>query len=265
MKKEAKLIKKVKRLLKRLGSPRYLHHFGPKTYEFKEHFQALMIRAYCKLSLRRTADLMDLFGVRCPSKSALQYTASKIKNSFWDKLLEILSGGKHYIVAIDSTGLSRTNPSYHYLRRINGKPPKVYAKLSAAFDTKKKKFCAARVRVLPAHDVKDAPFLMKKSNAEIIVADKAYNSEKLFRQADENGIVLMSPKKKNVKKGYCRKKMQKLFKTRTYNRRQMGESGFGSIKRKFGASVSSKTARTIRSEIYGRLICHNLFGSFIEI
>jgi len=263
MKREAKLIKKVKRLLKRLGSPRYLHHFGPKTYEFKEHLRALLMKSFCQLSYRRIAKLFDLFGIRCPSKSALQYTAEKLDSAFWSRILKLTSGDS-YIVAIDSTGLSRTNPSYHYLRRINGKPPKVYAKLSVAFDTRKKKFCAARVRVLPAHDVKDAPFLIKKSMAKIVVADKAYNSEKLFQQADKLGMVLMSPKRKNVKKGYCRRKMQKLFRTRTYNRRQLGESGFGSVKRKFGASVSSKTARTIRSEVYGRLACHNLFGSFIE-
>jgi len=29
----------------------------------------------------------------------------------------------------------------------------------------------------------------------------------------------MSPKRKNIKKRYCRRKMQKLFRTKTYNRR----------------------------------------------
>jgi len=34
------------------------------------------------------------------------------------------------------------------------------------------------------------------------------------------------------------------------------------MKRKFGASVSSKRIKTIRAELYGRLLAHNLFGSF---
>jgi len=54
--------------------------------------------------------------------------------------------------------------------------------------------------------------------------------------------------------------MHKNFRIRTYHRRELIESGFGSIKRKFGSSVSSKKARTIRSEIYGRLVCHNIFS-----
>jgi len=29
--------------------------------------------------------------------------------------------------------------------------------------------------------------------------------------------------------------------------------------------VSSKTARTIRAEVYGKLICHNIFSYFIEV
>ncbi|HLC85893.1 MAG TPA: hypothetical protein VJG30_01235, partial [Candidatus Nanoarchaeia archaeon] len=42
-------------------------------------------------------------------------------------------------------------------------------------------------------------------------------------------------------------------------------SGISSVKRKFGSSVSSKTARTIRAEVYGKLICHNIFSYFIEV
>ncbi|MCX6706930.1 MAG: hypothetical protein NT001_02200, partial [Candidatus Woesearchaeota archaeon] len=36
-------------------------------------------------------------------------------------------------------------------------------------------------------------------------------------------------------------------------------SGNSSIKRCYGSSVSSKTVRTIRTEVYARLACHNLF------
>ncbi len=174
-------------------------------------------------------------------------------------MLKATSGTVH-LVAIDSTGLSRTNPSYHYLKRIDGKIPKVPIKLSTAFDTKRKKFCAAKIRVLPAHDTKDAKFLLQHSNPKIAVADKGYNSEKLYLFAEENNILLMIPKKSNVRRGHCRKKMQKLFRLRTYHRRELVESSNSSIKRKFGASVSSRSVRIVRTEVYGRLACHNLFS-----
>ena len=259
MTKEIRLFKKVKRLLRRMGYPRWLHHFGPKTYEFWQHLAVLLVRFFCRLSYRRVKQLFDLLGMVCPSKSALQNTAKKLSSTFWQRVLKATSGSA-YLIAIDSTGLSRTNPSYHYLRRIDGKIPKIPIKLSTAFDTKKKKFCAAKIRVLPAHDIKDAKFLLNRSNPKIAVADKGYNAEHLFRFAAENKIELLVPSKCNAKRGFYRKKAQKKFRLRTYHRRELVESSNSSIKRCYGSSVSSRKARTIRTEVYGRLACHNIFG-----
>ena len=98
MEKKVKLVKKVKRLLKHLGCPRWLHHFGPKTYEFHEHLTALIARAYCRLSYKRTNklfNLLDMFSFTCPSKSALQYTAkNKSKLSlFTENRLQLVESG----------------------------------------------------------------------------------------------------------------------------------------------------------------------------
>ena len=259
MGKENKLVKKVKRLLRHLGCPRWLHHFGPKTYEFYEHLCALLIRFFSRLSYRRVNQLCDLLGLRCPSKSALQYTSKKLSASFWQRVLNATSGTP-YIVALDSTGLSRTNPSYHYLRRIDGKMPQIPIKLSVAFDTKKKKFCAAMIRVLPAHDLRDAEHLLQQSKPTIAVADKAYSSEKLYRFSAQNNILLMVPQKKNAKHGLWRIRMYKQFRLRTYHRRALVEAANSSFKRKFGSSVSAKRVRTVRTEVYGRLACHNIMG-----
>src|SRR3989344_3831144 len=174
--KEVKLVNKVKRFNKRLGMPRWLHHYGPKTYEFYEHFCCLLIRYYCRLSYRRIAKLLNLLGFVCPTKSSLQRTAKKIPSQLWNKALAITSGVKHHIIAIDGTGFSRTNPSYHYLRRIDGKLPKIPIKLSATLDTKTKKWCSAQVRVLPAHDTKDVKSLLNDLKFNILVADKGYNT-----------------------------------------------------------------------------------------
>lgn len=269
MKKEVKLVNKVKRLLKRLRCPRWLHHFGPKKFEFYEHIAALLVRHYCRLSYRRTVKLLDLLGFTCPSKSALQFTTNKIRFSIWNKLLELTSGYKHHIIAIDSTGLSRSNPSYHYLRRIDGKWPRIPVKLSVAFDTKLKKYCAAKIRVLPAHDIKDVKSLLNHIQTNILVADKAYDANWLHRYCYDRNIQAHIPMRDYGKarhiRNTCRKRAAKNFRTRTYHRREMVESGNHSIKTKFGFSVNSKKATTIRSDIYGRLLCHNLFGFIIEI
>lgn len=258
MTKEIRLIKKVKRLLRRLGMPRWLHHYGPKKYEFLDHLCALLMRLFSKLSYVRVVQLFELMGVKCPSKSALQYTAAKLDAAFWQRLLKATSN-QAYLIAIDSTGLARANPSYYYLKRIDAKMPKVPIKVSVAIDTRTKKFCSAKIRVLPAHDSLDASFLLRSTRPKIAVLDKAYSSERLYEQAYEQKILLMIPQKKNAKRGFFRKKMLQQFKIRTYHRREMAESGISSFKRKYGTSVSSRTVRTIRTDVYGRLACHNIF------
>ena len=262
MKKEVRLLNKVKRLLRRLGHPRWLHHYGPKTYEFYEHLSALLIRFFCKLSYRRTKQLCELLGIRCPSKSSLQRTAKKLSADFWQRLLKATSGCP-YLVAIDSTGFSRENPSYYYLKRIDGKMPKVPVKASVAFDTRKKKFCAAKVRVLAAHDIRDAKALLLQSKPKVLVADKGYDARWIHEFCKKLGIMPHIPVRNWGKPRFrnmgLRMKSAKKFNLRVYHRRELVESGFSAIKRKFGSSVSSKTVRTIRTEVYGRLVCHNLF------
>ena len=236
-----------------------MHHFGPKKYQLRDHLVGLLIRAFGNFSYARTVQLFDLLGMKCPSKSTLHYNAKKLDANFWQKILNATCGIS-YLIAMDGTGLSRSMPSYHYLKRIDGKMPKVPIKLSVAFNTRKKKFAAAKIRVRPAHDTKDAKYLLKYSNPQIAVADKGYVSEKIYEFAYQNNTLLMIPKKSNAKRGYYRKKMHKQYRLKTYHRRELVESGNSSIKRKYGSSVSSRTVRTIRTEIYARLACHNITG-----
>jgi len=42
MEREEKLTREIKRLLRQIGAPRFLHHFGPKKYELKQHLFALL-------------------------------------------------------------------------------------------------------------------------------------------------------------------------------------------------------------------------------
>lgn len=267
MKKEEKLVNKVKRLLRKSGIPRYLHRFGPKKYELYEHMAALMIRFYCRLSYRRAVYFLNLLGIKCPSKSALQYTMKRIKSSLWQRILNATAGNNHYILAIDSTGITRTNPSYHYLKRINEALPKVPVKLSCSFDTRKKRFCSAKISVLPRHDIKDAKPLLQNTKASILVADKGYDANWLHEYCASRNVEAHIPMRQYGKSKHHnysqRMKAAKLFRMRTYHRRELIESGFFGIKSKYGSSVSSRSARTIRAELYGRLICYNLFLYFI--
>ena len=262
MKKEIKLVNKVKRLLRKIGCPRWLHHFGPKKYEFLDHCFALLCKQLWQLSYRRIASILTMLGIKCPSKSALQYNAKRIPFALWKNLLRATTQPIH-IAAIDSTGMARNVVSYHYLWRIDrDKPSAKPLKLSLAVDTAKKTVTAARIKAsFWSNDVKDMPYLINnmKHVPKVIVADKAYDSEKLHEYAYDRGIRTVIPLKKNAKRGFYRLKNAKSFKIRTYHRREIVESVISALKRKFGSYVRSRKIQTQRAEIFCRLILHNIF------
>jgi|SRR3989344_2085904 len=266
VKREIKLVNKVKRLVRRLGFPRFLNKYGPKKYELYLYLCIFLIRHFCRLSYRRTVNFLCLLDFKCPSKSSLHYNNKNIPIRLWINALKLTSGSLHHIIAVDSTGLTRVNPSYYYLRRIDGKIPKKYTKVSIAYDTRNKKYCSSKIRLIPRHDVNDFNYLINNIKCKIIVADKGYDSEKIHKYCYTNNIEAHIPIRKYGKGrhknlGY-RIRASKLFRLRTYGRRNIVESGMHSLKSKYGYTVNSKKAKTIKADIYGRMLCHNLLGTF---
>lgn len=257
---EVKLIKKLKRLLRQTHTPRWLHHLGPKKYEFYQHMLALWFRQACELSYRRAVKLLEELGFDVPSYSAL-CKMNKRAATLMERLFQnTCPFGQVIVASIDATTLARTNPSWHYIKRIGRKKPvQPPLKLSMVVDTRRKKILALRVRARPRHDTKDVKYLLKRMAApKILVADKGYDAEWIHELAHERGIITMIPSRKNTKKGFYRKKMWKLFRTRTYHRREMSESLFGAAKQKYGSSVSSRMIQTQRADVYCRATLHNL-------
>ena len=258
--KEVKLINKIKLLLKKAKVPRFLHRFGPKKYEFYQHMVALFVKQACKLSFRRVVKLLNMLGFQVPTYSALCKMQKRIPLCMWQLFLKLTCPEFTNLCAVDSTGFSLSNPSWHFVKRINRrKPVKSYAKLSAFFDTRRKKFLAIRIRSKPRHDIKDVNYLLNIfSNFRKLLGDSAYDAESLHELAYEKGIVTVIKPRKNVKKGVYRRKQMKSYRKRTYNRRSMVESGFGSIKRKYGNYVSGRSIVSYRAEIYCKCTLHNM-------
>lgn len=260
MKKEVKLARKIKRLLKQLNQREYLHHFGPKKYKLFQHIFALMLMQICKMSFRRVENFSVLLNVKVPTYSALCKSRKRVPMKLWNSLLRLTSGLKHNSVAVDSTGFSRTNPSFHFLKRINSKNPvKRYAKLSAFLDLPTRKFIALKVRVKPHHDIKDVNYLLKMSLPKAkLFGDSAYDAESLHKRCFELKIQTIIKPRRNVKGGFYRRKQVKNYSEKKYYQRSLIESGFGSLKRKYGGSVFGKNWKSVNSEIYCKAICHNL-------
>jgi transposase len=262
MTKEAKLVKKVKGLLKHAKVPRFLHRFGPKKYKFWQHFLALFVKQELNLSYRRVEALLSDFGIKVPTYSALCKCVKRLPLAIFRLLLNATIGLKSIAVAaIDSTGFTRTNPSGHYLQRIDRlKPIKQSVKLSVLADAKSHKILSARIRALPAHDIRDAKYLIGKTQVlpKVLVGDSAYDAESLHKLAFDKGFKTVIKPRRNVRRGFYRRKMQQFYSERIYHKRENVESTFSRLKQLHGGSVRCRTARTQRAEIFCKIIAHNL-------
>ena len=163
MKNELKLVKKVKHLIKKAGLPRWLHHYGPKKYEFLHHAIAYLFKQECKLGYRRVVRLLRGLGFKCPYPSALWTSFNKISLPLWQRLLAATSGSRVNIVALDAFGWSRPVSSPYYYKRIDKPyPVDIPLKFSLAINTSTKKILALRLRSKKAHDIRDFNYLIKR-------------------------------------------------------------------------------------------------------
>jgi len=267
MKKEVKLFKKIKGLLKQLNCRSYLHHFGPKKYKFVQHLFALLMMNACRLSFRRTSNLLMMLGFIVPTYSALCKSRKRIPLFLWNSALKLTAGINHSSVAIDSTGISRTNPSFHYIKRIDRKTPmKSYIKQSTLFDIENKTFIAIRVRAKPRHDINDAKYLLKRADIQTtLFGDTAYDAENLHQYCYERGIQTLIKPRKNVRRGFYRKKQMKNYSEEKYHQRSLIEAGQGGEKRKYGGFTFAKDIKSIRAEAHCKAIAYNLRLSSVEI
>jgi hypothetical protein len=258
-KREVKLVKKINGLLKQLNCREYLHHFGPKKYKLIQHLFALLMMQVCRLSFRRVSNLLMMLGFIIPTYSALCKSRKRIPLFLWNSALKLTAGIRHKRVAIDSTGFSKTNPSFHYIKRVDRKiPTRSYIKQSTLFDIEKKKIIDIRIRSKPRHDCKDAEYLIKRNHFEELFGDSSYDAEFIHELCFELGIKTIIKPRKNVKRGFYRKKQNKNYSEEKYHQRSLIESGQGGEKRRYGGFIFAKDIRAIRAEAHCKAIAYNL-------
>ena len=261
MKKEEKLVNKVKRLLHKIGCPRWLHHFGPKKFVSWQLMLGLLIKEIFRLSYRRAMKFLDEFYRIKLHWTTLQKFRKRMPLSIWQRLLNFTIEGPIDIAAIDGTSLQRSNPSTHYLMRIDRDTrTQVPIFLNAMVDVVRRKFISVRHHAKRTGEVPDVKYLIKQCRQEIelILMDKLYDSEKLHRYLREQGIFSIAPVKKNWARGQLRKQLRDCFDYGLYWQRNLIESLFSALKRLFGNNLCSLSAKTQRAELYMRLIAYNL-------
>ena len=260
MKNTCKLLIKIQRMLKQRLNSREYSHFGPRKFKLSEHIFALIFMQITRLSFRRVSFLLVEIGFVVPTYSALCKSRKRISTSLFEKFLNATTNFSSENVAIDSTGISVQNPSMHFVKRIDRKnPTQNFVKLSVLFDVDKKKFLALKVRVKPRHDVMDFPSLFrKKHDFKNFFGDTAYDSEKIHEKCFKRKIQTFIKPRKNVRKGFYRRKQMKNYSEEKYHKRSLVETGISIYKRKCGGYTLTKSARTAKAESYLRAIACNM-------
>ena len=253
------LVKKIKHLLRRANAPSRLHHYGPKTYELWQHVFGLFVKSYCQLSYRSAAIFLRQLGFNVASKSTLQRYAARLSLPFWQTLLRSTLGATSCIAAVDGTGLSRTQASHHYIRRIDGYRHKRGFQLMLLV-SRNKKVLSLRLRSKSAGETKDVPYLWRRTGKKLttVLMDKGYDAEWLHQFFASLKVRSIAPVRKGARRGRYRKKLRDNFPEKLYHKRSIVESVIHALKQRFGGHIGSKYMCSARTEMYVRAILYNM-------
>lgn len=267
MEKENKLVQKVKQLLRKARVPRFLNRFGPKSNPLWQFYLCHCVYTkYCR-NWRDAAKFMDEFYGISLHFTTWQKAIAKWPMWLWHLLQKAsVHDDDCDIAAIDGTGISRSNPSQHYVMRIGGL--KSSRPLQGLFmvDVKRRKFLSWRIRAKPRGEKCDVPYLLEHSPVlpETVLMDKGFDANWVHSFLRDQGVYSIAPTKKGCKHGRYRKQLRDCFDHGLYWQRSIVESLIGAVKRKYGEHVRARTARTQRAEWFTKLILFNILSRIIQ-
>lgn len=259
--KKERYLNKFNGLLRGAKVPFYLHRMGPKKFTSWKLIKLGLLKEKFGCSFRDIVEFADIVGIEEIHFTTLQKFLQRVPQELWN-LLQRLSADLEEvdIAAVDSTGISRTNASKHFLWKIHRKgPDKQALKLSILADCDSHKIFCARIRsnFFGSHDIKDVMYLLRNSKVGFSAfrGDKAYDAGWLRKFLKEKSIETVIPLRKNSGKKRRRKYLCDMKK---YAKGSNVESTFSALKRKYGCSVSSRNFKMQKAQLLCRIILHNL-------
>ena len=254
MKKEERLNRKIYRLFKAAGHPRWVHHFGSKKFQTWILCVGLIIKQVYQLSYRRAMKFLDeYYGIKL-HWTTLQKAAQRLPRTLWQSLLAAtISSGNIYLAAADGTGFSRSGPSHHYLKRIDrsgpvGRPVQAITMI----DVENRKFLAGCFFAKPHGEAKRVPTLHKQSGVkpEVLLLDNGFDAEWLHQWLNEHGTFSVAPVRKNCRRGRHRKLMRDCMDWCLYWQRNIVERHCTSLKMLFVDTVKSHKSPRFNAEFF---------------
>jgi len=261
VKKTESILHKIDLLIRRTKVPVYLHHFGPKTYTSWQHCKAWLLKEKHKCSWQDFLDdFAPIYFEKIPDRTTLVKFVGRLPIWLKNKILAFSAGDEPAEYgAIDSTGLSRTNASNHYTKRIDRDEP-IKSPLKLSLYTTKRRILAFRLRSKQRADTKDVKYLLDHSPilAETNCMDKGYDANYIHEEFRKRGVYSIIPARKGCKRGRYRRQMRDYMDYSQYWERNCAEYNNSSLKRRFGDYIRSVKYHSQHSEVAARIILHNL-------
>ena len=247
------------RRVRRAGVRAYRTPKSKHCFTQHEHLTVLVFKTMTRSSYRDIELFVPLVLGRTMDHSTPEKAARRFGTTLLHRLLvTCLPAIRGRIVAIDSTGFSTSTRSPYYTHRIFADKPCGFVKVTLLVDTRTTAILAAKIHIIPRHDLRDAQIVRQHRGAKHLVADKAYDAEWFHELLEELGLQAHIPLRKNARKGFYRKKHAKHHKDRIYRQRPLVETTNSVVKRRWGGQVAAHKIIMIRIEILLKLLVHNL-------
>jgi len=267
------------KVIKASRIPEYSSKFSKKTYTQHQLLALLLLKEYLGENYREIVDLVEVMDSikeaidleEIPHFTTIQKFCQRLKSITLSRLMTRIKkmiydwGERIPSTAIDSTGFTSSYASHYYSWRT-GKTRKRFLKTSISVDTTKQIVTGLTISQHPIHDIRQAESLLKQCHrsrkSDLYLMDKGYDSEKIHELIHEtlnaDSLIPVRTRKRKRISGFYRKRLSRSFNNRLYHQRNMVETVFSVLKRKFGESLKARLYRLQIKEIKIKVFLYNI-------
>jgi len=276
----SKFYKVCLRVFSEVRFPIRFSNFSKRMYGNFVHVFLLVYKERLNVSYRRFVQIAEeagwvrMLGIkRVPHFTTLQKFLQRVPKTFFERMVRAcrkLLNLKNLEACVDGTGFSNTNPSHHYIKRVDGVEVKNYTKTTFLTDNRTKLVLNVKTHSDHSNETLDfVPLVSELKNAlSCVLADKAHDSTASREFCWKNGIEVHIPLRdwKNNRRGYGhkthftkqRKKAEKLFNPVKYRRRALIESVNSAIKRTLGGWLLARNPSNQQKQATIKALTYNL-------